>query len=114
MPKITVLPHPKICPQGAVIENAPNDVSICRILLDHGLPIEHACELSCACTTCHVKIRQGYESLAEASEEEEDKLDAAWDVSEISRLSCQALVAGEDLIVEIPQYSINHATENHS
>ncbi|MGE8679073.1 MAG: 2Fe-2S iron-sulfur cluster-binding protein, partial [Achromobacter marplatensis] len=56
MPKLTVLPHPDYCPEGAVIEDAPKGVSICRVLLDNHIDIEHACELSCACTTCHVVI----------------------------------------------------------
>lgn len=113
MPKLCVLPHPDICPQGAVIEDAPQGVSICRVLLDHHIDIEHACELSCACTTCHVIVREGYASLAEATDDEEDLLDKAWGLTPISRLSCQAVIAEADLTVEIPKYSINHAKENH-
>ena len=60
MPKLTVLPHPEYCPEGAVIEDAPKGVSICRILLDNHIDIEHACEPSCACTTCHVVVKEGY------------------------------------------------------
>ena len=113
MPKLRVLPHPDICPEGAVIDNAPPGLSICRVLLDHHIEIEHACELSCACTTCHVIVREGYASLAEATDDEEDLLDKAWGLSSTSRLSCQALVADADLTVEIPRYTINHAKENH-
>ena len=113
MPKITVLPHPEVCPEGAVIDNAPVGVSICRTLLDNGVEIEHACELSCACTTCHVIVREGFDSLNEAEEKEEDLLDKAWGLEANSRLSCQAIVADEDLVVEIPRYTINHASENH-
>lgn len=113
MPKITVLPHVDICPEGAVIENAPVGESICRVLLDHDIEIEHACELSCACTTCHVVVKQGYDSLDEASDDEEDLLDRAWGLAPTSRLSCQARIADEDLVVEIPRYTINHAKENH-
>ena len=78
MPKLTVLPHPEYCPEGAVIEDAPKGVSICRILLDNHIDIEHACELSCACTTCHVVVKEGYSSLEDATDDEEDLLDKAW------------------------------------
>lgn len=113
MPKITVLPHPEICPEGATIADAPKGTSICRVLLNHDIEIEHACELSCACTTCHVIVREGFNSLEEASDNEEDLLDRAWGLSTTSRLSCQAMVEDADLVVEIPRYTINHAKENH-
>ena len=74
MPIIKILPHAQYCPQGTQID-APAGTSICDALLEHGIPIEHACEMSCACTTCHVVIRQGFESLGEADEIEEDMLD---------------------------------------
>ncbi len=112
MPKITVLPHPALCPKGAEID-ARKGVSICDTLLEHGIEIEHACEKSCACTTCHVVVRSGGDSLAEATEDEEDMLDKAWGLEAQSRLSCQAIVADEDLTVEIPKYTINHARELH-
>lgn len=113
MPKLTVLPHPEICPNGRVIDDAPEGESICRVLLNHHIEIEHACELSCACTTCHVIVRQGFDSLKEASDAEEDLLDRAWGLEPTSRLSCQARVANQDLTIEIPRYTINHARENH-
>ncbi len=113
MPKLTVLPHAEICPEGAVIEDAPAGANICRVLLDHDIEIEHACELSCACTTCHVIVREGFDSLEDATDAEEDLLDRAWGLSPTSRLSCQAKIADEDLTIEIPRYTINHARENH-
>ncbi|MDX3905267.1 MAG: ISC system 2Fe-2S type ferredoxin [Pigmentiphaga sp.] len=113
MPKLTVLPHAELCPQGAVIEDAPTGVSICRVLLDHDIEIEHACELSCACTTCHVIVREGFSSLESASDNEEDLLDKAWGLTSTSRLSCQAVIEDADLTIEIPKYTINHASENH-
>src|SRR5690606_12129296 len=113
MPKITVLPHPEICPEGATIENAPTGTSICRVLLDNDVGIEHACELSCACTTCHVVVREGFDSLDEATDDEEDLLDRAWGLAPTSRLSCQAMTQEDDLTIEIPRYTINHAKENH-
>ena len=112
MTKIIFLPHEEICPEGAVIEADPG-ISICDAALENGIEIEHACEKSCACTTCHVIVREGFDSLEEATELEEDYLDKAWGVEPDSRLSCQALVADEDLVVEIPKYTINMVSENH-
>ncbi len=110
MPKLKVLPHATLCPQGAEIE-APSGKSICDALLESDIDIEHACEKSCACTTCHVVVREGYESLAEAEEKEEDLLDKAWGLEATSRLSCQAKVGAEDLTIEIPKYTINYERE---
>ncbi|MEW5943526.1 MAG: ISC system 2Fe-2S type ferredoxin [Pseudomonadota bacterium] len=112
MPQLIVLPHEELCPEGAVIEAEPG-VSICDALLDHGIEIEHACEKSCACTTCHVIVREGFDSLPPAEEIEEDLLDKAWGLEPTSRLSCQAIVDGEDLVVEIPKYTINMAKEGN-
>jgi len=110
MPKLKVLPHATLCPQGAEIE-APSGKSICDALLESHIDIEHACEKSCACTTCHVVVRKGYQSLAEAEEKEEDLLDKAWGLEATSRLSCQAKVGAEDLTIEIPKYTINYERE---
>lgn len=108
--RIKVLPHAEICPQGAEFE-ATVGMSICDNLLKHDIEIEHACEKVCACTTCHVIVRAGYDSLDGPEEKEEDMLDRAWGLEPQSRLSCQAKVAGADLVIEIPKYSINHAKE---
>ena len=110
MPTITVLPHAELCPDGAVFEADPRK-SLCDNLLSHDIEIEHACEKSCACTTCHVVVREGFDSLDPAEEEEEDMLDKAWGLEAMSRLSCQAMIKGEDLVVEIPKYTINLASE---
>jgi ferredoxin, 2Fe-2S len=112
MPQIIVLPHEEICPEGAVI-NAESGISICDALLQNGIEIEHACEKSCACTTCHVYIREGFETLEESDENEDDYLDKAWGLEPDSRLSCQAKVNNSDLVVEIPKYTINMVSENH-
>lgn len=112
MPTITVRPHPEICPEGAVFDADPG-VSVCDALLAHHVHIEHACEKSCACTTCHVHVREGFDSLDEADELEEDYLDKAWGLDTDSRLSCQAIVAESDLVIEIPRYTINMVSENH-
>jgi 2Fe-2S ferredoxin len=113
MPKVKVLPHAALCPQGAEFEADP-EASLCDQLLGHGIEIEHACEKSCACTTCHVVVREGYESLDPPEEKEEDMLDKAWGLEATSRLSCQTKVRGADLVIEIPRYTINYAREGGS
>ena len=92
---------------------APAGTSICEALLDNHVNIEHACEMSAACTTCHVVVRQGFNSLNPSDEVEDDLLDRAWGLEPQSRLSCQAILAQDDVTIEIPKYSINHAKENH-
>jgi 2Fe-2S ferredoxin len=112
MIQIIVLPHPQLCPEGAVLE-AEAGTSVCDVLLANDIEIEHACEKSCACTTCHVIIREGFQSLAPSDELEDDMLDKAWGLEAESRLSCQSIVTDTDLVVEIPKYTINHAREHH-
>lgn len=112
MPTLTFLPHEEHCPEGKVIEVEPG-ISICDAALANGIELEHACEKSCACTTCHVIVREGFDSLSEADEIEEDMLDKAWGLEAESRLSCQAIVDEEDLVIEIPKYTINMVSENH-
>jgi ferredoxin, 2Fe-2S len=112
VPQIVVLPHATLCPEGAVID-APSGQSVCDVLLEHEIEIEHACEKSCACTTCHVVVREGFASLNEPEEKEEDLLDRAWGLEATSRLSCQAVVGDSDLVIEIPKYTINQVSENH-
>ena len=110
MSKLTVLPHDTLCPAGLEIEAVPG-TSICDTLLGHGIEIEHACEKSCACTTCHVIVREGYDSLDPPTDKEDDLLDKAWGLELTSRLSCQARMKDEPVTVEIPRYTINHASE---
>ncbi len=112
MPQIIFLPHEELCPDGLVIEAEPGE-TICDAALKNHIEIEHACEKSCACTTCHVYVREGMDSLNENTEEEDDMLDKAWGLDPDSRLSCQAVVGNEDLVVEIPKYTINMVSENH-
>jgi 2Fe-2S ferredoxin len=110
MPQITVLPHAESCPAGEIVDARPGE-SICEALLRHGVEIEHACEMSCACTTCHVIVHAGFASLPAADDLEEDLLDKAWGLTPVSRLACQAIVGDAPLTVEIPRYSVNHARE---
>ena len=112
MPKLTFLPHEVICPDGAEIE-AKEGETILNAALAGGLSIEHACEKSCACTTCHVVVRNGFFSLTDAEENEEDYLDKAWGLEPESRLSCQAVISKDDLVIEIPKYTINMVSEDH-
>jgi len=112
MTRLTFLPHPQICAEGKTIEVEPG-ISICDAALNAGIPIEHACEKSCACTTCHVVVREGFASIKPAEEKEEDLLDKAWGLEPESRLSCQAKVGNRDLVVEIPKYTINLVSEQH-
>jgi len=110
MAEIVVLPHPDLAPEGKTFEGESGK-SLCDNLLDHGIEIEHACEKSCACTTCHVIVREGGGSLNASTDDEDDLLDRAWGLSPQSRLSCQAIVADQKLVVEIPRYTINYAKE---
>jgi len=112
MTRLTVLPHVELCPGGAEIEAVPG-TSICDVLLGAGIGIDHACEKSCACTTCHVIVRQGFDQLPTADEKEEDMLDKAWGVEPTSRLSCQTPVGDQELTIEIPRYTINMVSERH-
>ncbi len=112
MPKIIFLPNEELCPEGTVVD-AESGQTIVDIALDNDIDIEHACEMSCACTTCHVIVREGFESLEESDELEDDMLDKAWGLEPESRLGCQAMVADEDLVVELPKYTINQVSEAH-
>ena len=110
MPVIRILPHPEYCPEGAEIKASPG-TSLCEAMLENDIEIEHACEMSCACTTCHVVVREGFRSLGEMDESEEDLLDRAWGLEPTSRLSCQAILSNRDVTIEIPRYSINQVKE---
>lgn len=112
MPKIIVLPHDELCPEGAVLEAKTGD-TVLDVALKNGIGIEHACEKSCACTTCHIVVREGFDSLEESDELEDDMLDKAWGLEPESRLGCQAIIRDEYLVVEIPKYTLNHASEDH-
>jgi 2Fe-2S ferredoxin len=74
------------------------------------VPLEHACGGSCACTTCHVIIREGAQHLTEMLDDEADRLDTAWDLQPESRLGCQAVIRG-DVVCELPMYTRNYVQE---
>ena len=108
MPKMTF-----INPDGKRLEvDAPVGLSVLEIAHRNHISLEGACEGSLACSTCHVIVDpEWYDVLQSASEDEEDMLDRAWGLEPDSRLSCQALLRQQDVTVEIPKYSINHAKE---
>lgn len=112
MPKIHILPHHEICPNGADIELDSGE-NLCQGLLNKGIKIEHACDMSKACTTCHVVVRKGFNSLEEMDDVEADLLDRAWGLEPDSRLACQVIVEDTDLTIQIPKYTINHVSEGH-
>jgi len=87
--------------------------SLLDIAKGHDIPLEHACGGSCACTTCHVVVREGAHNLSDMQDDEVDRLDTAWDVTPDSRLGCQAVVRG-DVVCEIPMYTRNYVQEGGS
>ncbi|WP_343128605.1 2Fe-2S iron-sulfur cluster-binding protein [Buchnera aphidicola (Kurisakia onigurumii)] len=93
------------------IQSFPGE-SILDAALRNNIYIEHACEKSCACTTCHCYIIKGSNTISVCQEKEEDALDKAWNLQENSRLTCQAKVGNENIEVEIPYYSINYSDSN--
>jgi 2Fe-2S ferredoxin len=108
---ITIMPHAEVCPDGLSLEVKPGKV-LCDALLAAGLEIEHACDGVCACSTCHIIVREGFTSLPPAADDEEDQLDEAWGLTPTSRLACQIKVGEAPLTVELPRYSLNHAREH--
>lgn len=84
--------------------------SFLDVAMNFGIPLEHACGGSCACTTCHLIVRQGGENLSEMEDNEADRLDTAWDLTTTSRLGCQAVIRG-DVVVEFPMYTRNYVQE---
>jgi 2Fe-2S ferredoxin len=108
--RITVLPHLELCPQGLSFD-ARAGRKLVDELLAQGIAIEHACEKVCACSTCHVHLRQGGALVAPADDDEEDELGSAWGLDAQSRLACRVKVAGPELVVELPRHTRNHARE---
>ncbi|QCI25215.1 ISC system 2Fe-2S type ferredoxin [Buchnera aphidicola (Rhopalosiphum padi)] len=111
MPKIFFLPHKFLLPKGGCFKCKEGE-TILNVALKNNIKLEHACEKSCACSTCHCIIKKGFLSLSGWSEKEEDVLDKAWGLEPTSRLSCQAVIGNVDIEVQIPLYNTNHAIEN--
>jgi ferredoxin, 2Fe-2S len=111
--KITVLPENKVIevdPATMPYHEHGKKGSLLDILMHHHVNLEHACGGSCACTTCHVIVKSGEEHLAEAEDDELDKLDMAPGLTLHSRLGCQAVPKG-DVTIEIPSWNINYVSE---
>ncbi len=100
MPKIHFMPID-------VTVDVPEGTPILDAALDNDIQIDHNCGGNCACSTCHVIVEAGYESLDDMTEDEEDMLDEAEGLTETSRLSCQALVKTTDLTVKIPDNEVS-------
>jgi 2Fe-2S ferredoxin len=109
--RVTVQPHPDLCPDGASFD-APAGRKLIDALLDHGIALEHACEKVGACATCHVHLVEGADAVKPADDEEEDQLDQAWGLRADSRLSCCVRLKGAALTVALPRYTKNHAREH--
>jgi ferredoxin, 2Fe-2S len=85
-------------------------MSLLDIALNHDIHLEHACGGNCACTTCHVVVKEGDANLTPMDDDEADRLDLAADLSLRSRLGCQCVVTG-DVVVEIPAWNRNYVSE---
>jgi ferredoxin, 2Fe-2S len=105
----------KFDPADAPFQHDGQPGSVLDVLLGHGVHLEHACGGNCACTTCHIIVRQGLNKLSEASEQEEDMLDRAPGLTPTSRLGCQAVIEdpNADIVVLVPRYTINQISESH-
>jgi 2Fe-2S ferredoxin len=110
MSAIRLLPHPELCPQGAVLQ-APRGASLCEALLRGGIAIEHACDMVAACATCHVYVQADHAALADPEDDENDQLDHAWGLRVGSRLACCVRLRDTDITVEFPLHGRNHARE---
>ena len=88
--------------------------SVLNTALSAGIDMEHSCGGVCACSTCHIIVRQGLDSCNEATDDEEDMLDLAPGLEPQSRLACQCVPNGsQDMIVEIPEWNRNLVSETH-
>lgn len=86
--------------------------SILDIALGNGIEMDHACGGVCACSTCHVVVKEGLDTLNEPTEEEEDQLEEAPGLKPTSRLACQSVPDGTtDIVVEIPEWNRNLVQE---
>lgn len=96
-----------------VTVDAESGATLLSVAQDHHLPVGYACGGNCACSTCHVYVRQGVTSLPQAEEGEEDILDMAFDVRPESRLGCQVRIGSADVVVEITDESLAAYLNEH-
>ena len=115
MPKVTFIKDGK----ETTVEFEPGQMpyehhglpeSFLDLAMNKGIALEHACGGSCACTTCHVIIKEGEQHLSEMEDDEADRLDTAWGLTAQSRLGCQAVISG-DVVCELPMYTRNYVQE---
>jgi 2Fe-2S ferredoxin len=101
-------------PRRAPFQHDGQPSSILDVMLGQHVHLEHACGGNCACTTCHVIVRQGLNKLGEASEQEEDLLDRAPGLTPTSRLGCQAVIEDNDaeIVIVVPRFTINQVSES--
>jgi ferredoxin, 2Fe-2S len=93
-------------------EDHGKEQSLLDIALNFGIPLDHACGGNCACTTCHIWVKEGAENLSEMDDDEADRLDMAADLQLNSRLGCQAqIVKPGKVVVEIPAWNRNYVSE---
>ncbi|HCT61280.1 MULTISPECIES: 2Fe-2S iron-sulfur cluster-binding protein [Acidobacterium] len=108
-------------PEGRTVEfeygTMPYDhhgkpMSFLDVAENYGIFLDHACGGSCACTTCHIWIKEGAKGISEADDDELDRLDMAADLQLNSRLGCQAVITGPgSYVVEIPKWNRNYVQE---
>ena len=115
--KITFLPEDmylEILPENITDNHDGLPGSILNMALAAGINMDHSCGGVCACSTCHVIVRQGLDSCNEANEDEEDMLDLAPGLEPQSRLACQCVPNGsKSIVVEIPDWNRNLVSEDH-
>ncbi len=104
----------RVDPEKVPVSGEGRPGSILDIAVGNGIDVDHACGGVCACSTCHVIIREGLESCNESTDDEEDQLDNAPGLTHQSRLACQCVPDGTmDLVVEIPDWNRNLVQESH-
>ncbi len=111
--KVTFLPANvtvEVDPAALPYQEHGKPLSLLDIALNFGVPLEHACGGNCACTTCHVIVKEGEGHLSEMEDEEADRLDMAAGLTMHSRLGCQCVVKG-DVTVEVPDWNRNYVSE---
>ncbi len=88
--------------------------SLLDVALNFGIKLDHACGGNCACTTCHVWVKEGADLISEMEDDEADKLDMAADLQLNSRLGCQTVIKKPGkVVVEIPAWNRNYVSEEH-
>lgn len=104
----------EVDPQQIPYDRTGHEGSILEIALGNGIEIDHSCGGVCACSTCHVIVREGLDSCSEATEDELDMVDTARGITTESRLACQCVPNGKrDIVVEVPAWNKNLAREHH-